>query len=71
MDKVDLRIMGLYAKIERNTKLSKQLKVLAGVCLFFSISYCLGTKSIGNIDKGQALLTNIVWIVSIIFLVGL
>ena len=35
MNKVDLRIMGLYEKIERNTKLSKQLKVLAGVCLFF------------------------------------
>ena len=36
MDKVDLRIMGLYEKIERNTKLSKQLKVLAGVCFFLS-----------------------------------
>ena len=71
MNKVDLRIMGLYEKIERNTKLSKQLKVLAGVCLFFSFCYCHGTKRIGNIDKGQALLTNIVWIVSIIFLVGL
>lgn len=71
MDKVDLRIMGLYAKIERNTKLSKQLKVLAGVCLFFSFCYCHGTKSIENIDNDQALVTNIVWIISIIVLVGL
>ena len=71
MDKVDLRIMGLYAKIERNTRLSKQLKVLAGVCLFFSICYCLGTKNIGNIDKGQIVLTNLVWIISIIVLIGI
>lgn len=35
MNETDLRIMGLYTKIERNTKLSKHLKVLAGVCLFF------------------------------------
>ena len=71
MNETDLRIMGLYTKIERNKKLSKQWKVLAGVCLFFSICYCLGTKRIGNIDKGQALLTNIVWIISIIVLIGL
>ena len=39
--------------------------------MFFSFCYCHGTKSIGNIDKGQALLTNIVWIISFIVLVGL
>ena len=71
MNVVTLRIMGLYTKIERNKKSSKQLKVLAGVWLFFSICYCLGTKSTGNIDKNQALLTNIVWIISIIVLVGI
>ena len=70
MNEVDLKIMGLYVKIERNIKLSKQLKVLAGVCLFFSICYCFGTKSIGNINKDQVLLTKIVWIISIIVLVG-
>ena len=71
MNEIDFRILGLHTKIERNKKLSKQLKVLAGVCLFFSICYCLGTKSIGDIDKNEALLTNIVWIISIIVLVGL
>ena len=71
MNEVALRIMGLYTKIERNKKLSKQLKVLAGVCLFFSICYCLGTKNIGNIDKGQIVLTNLVWIISIIVLIGI
>ena len=71
MNEIDFRILGLHTKIERNKKLSKQLKVLAGVCLFFSICYCLGTKSTGNIDKNQALLTNIVWIISIIVLVGI
>ena len=71
MNEVDLRIMVLYTKIERNKKLSKQLKVLAGVCLFFSICYCLGTKNIENIDKGQVVLTNLVWIISIIVLIGI
>lgn len=71
MNEVDLKIMVLYTKIERNKKLSKQLKVLAGVCLFFSICYCLGTKNIENIDKGQVVLTNLVWIISIIVLIGI
>lgn len=71
MNEVALRIMGLYTRIERNKKLSKQLKALAGVCLFFSICYCLGTKNIGNIEKGQVVLTNLVWIISIIVLIGI
>ena len=71
MKEVALRIMGLYTRIERNKKLSKQLKALAGVCLFFSICYCLGTKNIGNIEKGQVVLTNLVWIISIIVLIGI
>lgn len=37
MNEIDFRILGLHTKIERNKKLSKQLKVLAGVCLYFSI----------------------------------
>ena len=71
MNVIGFRIFSLYTEIERNTKLSKQLKVLALVCLFFSISYCLGTKNIGNIDKGQVVLTNLVWIISIIVLIGI
>lgn len=71
MNEVALRIMGLYTRIERNKKLSKQLKALAGVCLFFSICYCLGTKNIGNIEKGQVVLTNLVWVISIIVLIGI
>ena len=35
MNKNDLRIMGLYEKIKKNIDLSKQLKLLAGACLFF------------------------------------
>ena len=46
MNETTFRIMGLQTKIERNTKLSKQLKVLAGTCLFFSFCYCHGTKNI-------------------------
>ena len=71
MNEIDFRILGIHTKIERNKKLSKQLKVLAGVCLFFSFCYCHGTKSIENIDNDQALVTNIVWIISIIVLVGI
>ena len=71
MNELSFRIMGLYIKIEKNKKLSNKLKILAGACLFFSFCYCHGTKSLENIDKGQALLTNIVWIISIIVLVGL
>ena len=37
----------------------------------FSICYCLGAKNIGNIDKGQIVLTNLVWIISIIVLIGI
>lgn len=67
----DLRIMGLHEKIKKNVQLSKQLKLLAGVCLFFSIFYCRGSKSIGVITEGEALVTNIVWIISIIALLGI
>ena len=45
--------------------------VLAGVCLFFSVLYCLGKKKSETIDKGDALMTNIVWIISIVVLVGI
>ena len=71
MNEFTLRIMGLYTKIERNKNLSKQLKVFALVCLFFSICYCLGSKNIENIDKSQVVVTNLVWIISIIVLIGI
>lgn len=57
--------------IQKLKKSSSELKILSGACLFFSLCYCYGTKSIENIGKGQALLTNIVWITSIIILVVL
>ena len=36
----------------------------------FSICCCTGAKNIGNIDKAQVVLTNLVWIISIIVLIG-
>ena len=51
MNEFDIKIMGLYTRIDKNNRLSKQLKALAGVCVFFSICYCLGTMSIENIKK--------------------
>lgn len=71
MDVNDLKIMGLHERIKKNIDLSKQLKLLAGVCLFFFIFYCRGLKNIGVLTEGQAVLTNIVWIISIIALVGI
>lgn len=71
MDELPFRIMGLHTKIEKNKNLSIKLKVLAGASLFFSFCYCVGTKNIGNINKIQTILTNLVWIISIIVLIGL
>lgn len=71
MNELSFRIMGLYKRIEKNNNLSNKLKMLAGASLFFTFCYCMGTKSIGNIDKSQALVTNLVWIISIIVLIGL
>lgn len=61
-----LKIMGLQAKIERNKSFSKKLKVLAGVCLFFSLCYCLGSIQIDFLDRSERIATNLVWIVSIL-----
>lgn len=75
MNEIDSRILGLYTKMERNEKLSRQLKVLAGVCLFFSVCYCLTTKNIAenirNLDIDEVVVTNLVWIISIIVLIGI
>ena len=71
MNEIALRTMGLHKKIESNRNLSIKCKMLAGACLFFSICYCLGTKSIENIDKAQVILTNMVWISSVMILIGL
>lgn len=71
MNESDFRILSLHTKIERNTKLSKQLKVLAGVCLFFSFCYCVGGKNLVNIEENQVVLTNFVWIISMIVLIAI
>lgn len=71
MNESDFRILSLHTKIERNTKLSKQLKVLAGVCLFFSFCYCVGGKNLVNIEESQVVLTNFVWIISMIVLIAI
>ena len=71
MNEYALRIMGLHTKIEKNKSLSKKIKVLAGVCLFFSFCYCIGSASMGYLDNGQVILTNLVWIISVLLLVGI
>ena len=68
MNEFEIKIMGLYTRIDKTHRLSKQLKTLAGVCVFFSICYCLGTMSIENIKKSQVILTNLVWLISIVAL---
>lgn len=71
MKEYDLRILGLHTKIDKNKDLSKKMKMLAGVCLFFSFCYCFGSVIIGTLDKGQVIATNLVWIVSIFALAGI
>lgn len=65
MNEVDIRILGLYEKIKRTQKKTKEWKSLAGVSLFFAVCYCLGTKNIGDIDHDQVIASNIVWIASV------
>ena len=45
--------------------------MLAGVCLVFSLCYCFGSVQIESLDKSQIVATNLVWIVSILVLVGI
>lgn len=73
MNTFDFRIIGLYTKIKKNRKLSRTLKILAGSCCFFSFFYCFGTRTIesmGYMDHAQKILTNLVWLFSMIVLIG-
>lgn len=71
MNENDFKIMSLCKKIDKNIDLSKKLKVLAGACLFFCIFYWSGSKNIGVITEEDILAKNIVWIVSIIAILGI
>ena len=71
MDETNYKILGKLNKIEMNKKISKEIKVLSAVCLFFSFCYCNGTKKLESVDKGQIVLTNLVWIISFVVLIGL
>lgn len=73
MRESDLRVWGLQTKIERRKKLSMQLKALAAICVFFSVMYCLGDKEVqrSTPTQSEALATNIVWIISILVLIGI
>ena len=71
MNETDYKILGKQNKIQMNIKRSKEMKVLSAVCLFFSFCYCNGTKKLESVDKGQIVLTNLVWIISFVVLIGL
>ena len=71
MDETNYKILGKLNKIEMNKKLSKEIKVLSAVCLFFSFLYCNATKKSESLDMGQIVLTNLVWIISFVVLIGL
>ena len=73
MNAFDFQIIGLHTKIEKNRKVSRNLKILAGSCWFFAFFYCFGTRTIENMgymDSEQKVLTNLVWLFSMIFLIG-
>lgn len=71
MNENDFKRMSLSEKIDNNIDLSKKLKVLAGVCSFFGILYWRGSKNIGDITEEDVIAANIVWIVSIIAILGI
>lgn len=72
MNETDYKILGKQNKIQMNIKRSKEMKVLSAVCLFFSFCYCNGTKkNLEIVDNGQSVLTNLVWIISFVVLIGL
>ena len=71
MNETDYKILGKQNKIQMNIKRSKEMKVLSAVCLFFSFCYCNGTKNLESVDKGEIVLTNLVWIISFVVLIGL
>jgi len=71
MNEQAFRIMGLHNKIERNINLCIKLKALAFVCLFFSFCYLSGAKSIASLEKSHIIAANIVWIVSVLVLIGI
>jgi hypothetical protein len=69
MNNLDYRIMGLYEKIERNKK--NQLNPRYSRLLVYFFCYCHGIKNLDVISKEAAIGTNIVWIISVIAVVGL
>ena len=75
MNMVTSKILELHKKIEKNIKLSKRLKGLAAVCLFFSVCECLGYKNVekytGTPDKSDTIGMNLIWIISVIVLIGI
>lgn len=71
MNKHAFKIMALHNKFEKNKSLSKKLKVLAVVCLFFSFCYCFGSANIAHLDKSEGMAANFVWIISVLVLVGI
>ena len=71
MNETDYKILGKQNKIQMNIKRSKEMKVLSAVCLFFSFCYCNGTKNLESVDKGEIVLTNLVWIIPFVVLIGL
>lgn len=56
--------MNLHTRIEKNINMSKQIKALAGVCIFFSFCISFGSDII--LEKQDGIATKIVWIISMI-----
>lgn len=63
MNELYLRIMNLETRMERTRNHIKAIKALAGVCIFFTFCYVMGSKSLWEEHKIAAL---IVWIISMI-----
>lgn len=68
MKEVHLRVMNYQERIQKNTSMSKTIKALAGVCLFFSFCYSRGSV---NLDEENQIQARVMWIISMIVLLVL
>lgn len=68
MKEVHLRVMNYQERIQKNIGMSKTIKVLAAVCLFFSFCYSRGSV---NLDEENQIQARVMWIISMMVLLVL
>ena len=68
MNDMEFKINYLKSKMKRNSSMSPKIKAFISVCVFFCFCYCFGSRDI--MLKRQDIADHIVWIISILILIG-